>query len=490
MTKAPVLNTATTGYIARAPRAALMIDMEAYFDAAMEAMKAARHTVHLLNWAFEADTHFHPQPGGDGPRSDRIGDFLKALAERPGLEVRVLCWYSVMPVAATQRFFPFMDRLAFHGSKVKFVLDGHLPLGACHHQKMIVIDDAIGFCGGGDIGPDRWDTPQHLDDDPRRVKTRRDNKDFDSRHEVMGLVDGDAARALGAVFRDRWQAATGETLHPAPPVPDPAWPSDIPPAFHDITVGLSRTRSPWASRKELRENEALHVAAIRAATTCIYMENQYFTAPLIAEELAARLREPDGPEVVLITTQHSPSYFDQMTMDRTRLVFLKMLKDADLHNRFVAYSPVTTLGRTIIVHAKLTIIDDTLMRIGSCNINNRSMGYDTECDMSFEAFGPGAEANRAEITRLRDTLLTHWLGCPKPSVQQAVAEFGGVGRALEALRLSGYCRLRPIPIARLNPLERFVADNHLGDPIGQYDAWWPWRRRRALAERRRALSSL
>ena len=489
MTKTTVLNASTAGHVTTASRAALLIDMEAYFDAAMEAMKAAKHTVHLLNWAFEAQTHFHPEAGGGGPKIDRIGDFLKALAERPGLEVRVLCWYSVMPVAATQHFFPFFDRIAFRGSKVKFVLDGQLPLGACHHQKMIVVDDAIAFCGGGDIGPDRWDTPEHLDNNPRREKTRRDNKGFDSRHEVMGLVDGPAAKALGDVFRDRWEAATKETLQPAPPVPTPDWPGDIPPAFTDIGVGVSRTRTRWGKRGDLRENEALHVASIRAATTCIYMENQYFTAPLIAEELAKRLREPDGPEVVLVTTEHSPSYFDQLTMDRTRLVFLKTLQDADVHGRFKIYSPVTTLGRTIIVHAKLTIIDDTLMRIGSSNINNRSMGYDTECDLSLEAVGPGAEANRAEIIRLRDKLLMHWLGCPEKPFQEAVAEAGGVGAALETMRKAGYCRLRPIQIEKLNAIERFVACNHLGDPLGEYDAWWPWRRGRALEATRKALAA-
>ena len=87
---------------------------------------------------------------------------------------------------------------------------------------------------------------------------------------------------------------------------------------------------------------ALHIASIRAAKACIYMENQYFTSPLIAAELAARLKEPNGPEVILISTEHSPSYFDQVTMDRTRLAFLKTLKNADKHGRFHAYSPVTT----------------------------------------------------------------------------------------------------------------------------------------------------
>ena len=465
-----------------APRAALLIDMEAYFDAAMEAMSRAKHCVHLLNWAFEANTLFHPEPGGTGMDSDRIGNFLIALAKNLDIDVRVLCWKSAMPVAATQHFFPFVDREAFAGTKVRFVLDGKLPIGACHHQKMIVIDDAIAFCGGGDIGPDRWDTPEHLDDNPRREKTRRDNKCFDSRHEVMGLVDGPAALALGDLFRDRWRRATGEVLGACPPVRTPRWPGKTPPAFADIDIGISRTGAAWRGYGQVRENEMLHIASVRAARACIYMENQYFTSPLIAAELAKRLAEPDGPEVILVSTEHSPSYFDQVTMDRTRLTFIRTLKDADRHGRFHAYSPVTTLGRTIIVHAKLTIIDDTLLRIGSANINNRSLGFDTESDLSLEATGQGSSANRAQITRLRNTLLAHWLGCRKEQLEEAVRMTGSVGTALEALRTHGYCRLRPIQLTPLGPIASFIAAYHLGDPVGPHDSWRPWKRKRAVAE--------
>jgi phosphatidylserine/phosphatidylglycerophosphate/cardiolipin synthase-like enzyme len=458
-----------------------MIDMEAYFDAAMEAMSGAKHCVHLLNWAFEAGTHFHPEPGGGGKDSDRIGNFLIALAERPGIEVRVLCWKSAMPVAATQHFFPFVDRKVFAGTKVKFVLDGRLPVGACHHQKMIVIDDAIAFCGGGDIGPDRWDTPEHLDDNPRREKTRRDNKCFDSRHEVMGLVDGAAAQALGELFHDRWRRATGEQLTPCATVEAPNWPGETKPDFSDISVGLSRTYAAWRDYAEIRENEALHVASIRSAKTCIYMENQYFTSPLIAAELAKRLAEPDGPEVILISTEHSPSYFDQVTMDRTRLTFIQTLKSADRHGRFHAYSPVTTLGLTIIVHAKLTIIDDALLRIGSANINNRSLGFDTECDLSLEASGAGSADNRAEIIRLRNKLIAHWMGCAEAPMAAVIDRVRSVGAAMEMLRTSGYCRLRPIAPKPLAPLAAFIAAYHLGDPAGPTDSWRPWKRRKALA---------
>lgn len=462
-------------------RAALIIDMADYFDAAMKAMRRARHTVWLLNWAFEAQTLFHPQDGCTGPAADRIGNFLKTLAsENPNLDVRVLCWKSSAPVSATQHWFTLADRKTFAGTPVKFVLDGKLPRGACHHQKAIIVDDAVAFCGGGDIGPDRWDTPQHLDDDPRRVRTPRahghSEKDFDSRHEVMGIVEGAPAQALGALFRERWARATGEAL-PEPPATRPAWPAGMAAQFQGIDVGLSRTVAAWKGQPEIREAEALHLAAIAQAKRCIYMENQYYTSPLIAAALARRLKEPDGPEVVLIGTEHSPSYFDQATMDHTRVRFIETLKRADRHGRFQAYSPVTTLGRIIIVHAKLTIVDDRLLRIGSANINNRSLGFDTECDLCFEASGRGHAAARAEITRLRNHLVAHWLGCEDAVVETALKTHRTLGGAIEALRAAGYARLRPILLPPVKGLAALIATYHVGDPFTPADAWKPWRRK-------------
>ncbi|WP_293898934.1 phospholipase D-like domain-containing protein [Phenylobacterium sp.] len=464
-----------------AGRAALLIDMADYFDAAMKAMRKARHTIHLLNWAFEPQTLFHPQPGCTGPEDDRIANFLKALArDNPKLDVRILCWKSALPVAATQNWFPLADRKVFAGTPVKFVLDGQLPVGACHHQKVLVIDDAIGFCGGGDIGPDRWDTPQHLDDDPRREKTRHahgnSKDDFNSRHEVMGLVEGAPAKALGALFRDRWARATGEIL-PEPPATRPSWPAGVTAQFEGVEVGLSRTAGAWRGHPEVREAERLHLAAIAGATRSIYMENQYFTSPLIAAALARRLAEPDGPEVLLVGTEHSPSYFDQATMDRTRVKFIETLKRADRHGRFQAYSPVTTLGRIIIVHAKLTIIDDRLLRIGSANINNRSLGFDTECDMSFEAAGRIGTGARREIARLRTRLLAHWLGCDEAIVDAAIRKAGGLGAGVEALRNAGYARLRPILLPKVTGVAAAIAAYHLGDPFSPNDSWRPWRRK-------------
>lgn len=478
----------TVWRVETARRAALIVDMAAYFKAAREAILKARRSVHLLGWAFDPDTFVEPDREGGGPERDAIGPRLRRLAtERPELDVRVLIWRSALPVSASQHFFPHRAKRCFKGSPVRFLLDAKVPFGACHHQKALVVDDALAFAGGGDIAPDRWDTLDHLDHNPHRH--RRGGGYYQPRHEVMSVFDGSAARAMGELFRDRWENATGERPIEAPP-PDADAPDLWPPCesvdLRDVCVGVARTQPRWRGRREIREVEALHLSAIVAARTTIYMENQYFTSPVLAEALAARLAEPDGPEVVLVTTRHSPSYFDRATMDRTRLAFFQRLKLADEAGRpgggrLHAFCPVTHDGTDIIVHAKLAFIDDAMMRVGSANINNRSMGFDTECDLAFEA-QDGAEGDEARrvIRRLRTHLLAHWLSVEASDLDAELARTGSLGRAIEALDTPEVRRLRPLEPAALGPLWEFVARSHLGDPSGPGDSWTPWTRRAAL----------
>lgn len=464
------------------PRAAVFVDVEDYFSAVMSAISKATRSVHVLGWAFHPMTAFEPQLDGAEADNSRIAEFLKAVAlKRPELDIRILCWKAALPIAVTQEFYPQRAARAFRGTTIRYHLDGRLPVGASHHQKVVVVDDAVAFCGGCDFGPDRWDTCDHEDDNLRRAAKPGAPPCFDPRHEVMSAVDGRAAGALGELFRDRWFRATDERL-PRPdvhPETDP-WPEGVVPQFRDVRVGISRAASAWRKEPQVREIEALYLASIAAAKSCIYLENQYFTSSVIAEALAQRLAEPDGPEVVLVSTEHAPSYFDQMTMDRTRSFFIKRLMAADEHGRLRIYSPVTTLGRTIIVHAKLAIIDDVLLRIGSANVNNRSLGLDTECDLSIEPMGSNRTQSRAAIRAVRTRLISHWLGCADMDFDETVRIAGGVGPAIERLRAEGRCRLRPIPAMPLKPLATLVATFHIGDPVGPRDSWRPWRRRAAV----------
>jgi len=469
----------------RADRAGLIVDVEAYYAAAREAMAHAKRSIHILGWAWDPETPFTPTAPGQG-EPERWGPVVRSIADaHPELDVRLLIWKSSLPIAATQNFFPHKARACFEGSRVQFRLDSSIPLGACHHQKVIVIDDRLAFCGGCDVGPDRWDTLLHHDDDERRRK--RDNKSyFECRHETMAVVDGEAARNLGQLFRHRWERSCGEILPPPaddePGGHDP-WPSGIEVAFRRACVGLARSEPKWRHYSEVRETERLHLASIAAAERLIYMENQYFASPIMAEALAARLSARRGPEVVLVSTQHSPSWFDQMTMDRTRLLFLKRLREADRYGRLTAVCPVTPRGRSIIVHSKLTIIDDQLVRVGSANLNNRSTGFDTECDLAIEAED---DASRAAIAAFRAHLVAHWVGRSDAEFASAFAEHGGLAKAIQAMDVNG--RLQPIPEKTISWWDNFIAHAHLGDPAGPRDSWAPWTRRWALRKQLRRLS--
>lgn len=459
---------------ARASRAAFLIDNEAFFTAAFEAIQKARRSILLLGWGFDPRTRMFPD-GYDGPDDpDEVGRILVELAcERPELDIRLLVWKSALPISASQEFFPHKARAYFKNTPIKFVLDDAVPFGACHHQKVLVIDDRLAFCGGGDISVDRWDSPGHLDDDRRRLMPKQE--EHAPRHEVMMMVDGPAAKALADLARERWRRATDEVLAEPEDAGGDPWPDHVPAHLTDVELAIERTEPAWKHRPMVDEIRRLSVACIEAAKEVIYLENQYFTSPLITEALAARLAEPDGPEVVLISTAKAPSWFDQLTMDRARGTMIWRLKAADVFGRFRAYCPVTSGGETIIVHSKVTVIDDRIARVGSANLNNRSGGFDTEVELGLENDG---EAERVAVAAFRDRLVGHFMGVTGDAVAKARAEFGGLGPAIDALNRDG--RLKPIDPPKLSAIGEFIAAYHLGDPSDVSDSWRLGRRRERL----------
>jgi len=453
-----------------AGRVKVLVDGQDYYGLLLRALKSARRSIHLLGWSFDPRTAL--TPGGPDPAA--IGHVLIQLATaNPALDVRVLAWRSALPISATQGFFPHRAKVWFRGSPVRFELDDAVPLGACHHQKIVVIDDALAFVGSADFGCDRWDTSAHLDNEPRRGGAN--GKPHGPRHEVMAMADGPIAAALGELFRDRWRAGVGQIPDGAPEPGGDPWPSEVAPDLTGASVAIARTLPAWRGRTSVREIAALTLEAIDEAKSLIYLENQYFTWPLAVEALARRLAEPKGPEIVLVCSEQSPSYFDRITMDRARSTALWRLKSSDVHGRFHALAPYAPGGRPIIAHAKLMVIDDRLARISSANLNNRSHGFDTECELAIEADSPEAAA---ALASLRDRLAGHWVGHSADDVAEMRRLTGSLAQGLWAL--DGGRRLRPLEARRLGLLGEFIADFHIGDPTDVSDSWRPWRRRDAL----------
>ncbi len=451
-----------------AHRFAVLMENAAYFDALSSALNKAQRSIVLLGWQFDPRTRLDPQSRA-GDRQAEIGHQLRLLVKsRPELDVRLLIWKSPLLIAASQGFYPHRAQGWFRKRMVEFRLDQPGPIGACHHQKVVIIDDAVAFCGGGDVSTDRWDSSEHLDDDPRRCMP---SGVFSApRHETMCVMDGPAALALGDLARERWFRATWERTIPDAVEHDP-WPDGVSVDLIDTPVAIARTEPKYGGRGEVRENEALHLDAIRQAKRLIYLENQYFTSPVIAAALAERLAEPDGPEIVLVSTAGSPSWFDQMTMDTARSEVLYRLESADKHNRFFAFAPLTRNGERIIIHAKVSIIDDRLLRVGSTNLNNRSMGLDTECDVAAE---PIDDAGREAVKAFRHRSISHFIGITAAEFAVAESVMGSTGQAIQKFDTGRMTELGATPPSRI---EQFVAEWQLGDPPSSDSTWRPWKRR-------------
>jgi phosphatidylserine/phosphatidylglycerophosphate/cardiolipin synthase-like enzyme len=488
----PMLRPGETCWrLEEAERAAFLIDSADYFSALKSAMLGARRSIWILAWTFDPLARLTPQrsPRSRNPEdADRLGLLLRRLsALKPALDVRILAWDMPAGIAASQLFAPQRSEAYFFGSQVHYRVDGSLPKSACHHQKVVVIDDRLAFVSGGDVGADRWDTQDHLHRNPhRRLPT---GARYPARHEVSVMVEGAAVGALSELFVQRWKASGGETLTPSSPVhvaEDSVWPDHVEPDFWNHRVGIARTAPHWKEASEVHETLALHLASIAAARRTLYIENQYLTADVIVQALAMRLREPEGPEIIVVGPDNSPSPFDRLTMDAARHEAIRQLRKADLHGRFHAYSARTDKGSTVIVHSKVMVVDDRLVRVGSANLNNRSMGLDTEVDLAFEARSDTADIARS-IQAFRNRLVGHYIGRTGREIEAAIVLFGGLPAAIDALDNPDARRLAPVELIRPTWFQKIVLRWKLGDPISPQDTWRPWRRRRRIAIQLHAL---
>jgi phospholipase D1/2 len=323
-------------------------------------------------------------------------------------------------------------------ARVRFRLDNVLPVGASHHQKIIVVDDAVAFSGGLDLTIRRWDTSWHRLDEPRRVDPA--GQPYRPFHDVQMMVDGKAARALGDLARERWARATGERLSATRG--SLRWPLRGAPDFSEVDVALARTLPPYQGEAEVREVKALFHDMIARAERTVYIENQFITCAALAETLGRRLRERPELEAVMVAPQAHHSWLESRVMRNGRIRFVGVLRDLGVADRVRLLYPEVgdeTRVTDTMVHAKVMIVDDTLLRVGSANLNNRSMGTDSECDLAIEA---ASDDQRRAIGTIRARLLADHCGVSVAEAAQAVAQ-QGLRRAAETLTGRGH-RLRVI----------------------------------------------
>jgi len=425
-----------------AGRVSFIVDGADYFAAFRAAACRARHSIFIVGWDVDSRIRLVPDGAGDGlPES--LGDFLRALLKRTRrLRVYVLDWDFAMLTAFGREPRPLYAPGWRRHWRLRLRLDSAHPLGASHHQKIVVIDDALAFVGGLDLTHCRWDTSAHTPHDPRRHHP--EGEPCVPFHDLMMAVDGGAAAALGRLVRERWVRATGRPARVRRVAADQQpWPEALEADLRDVPVAIARTQAAYERWPAVQEIKQLYLDGIAAAKRHLYFENQYFNAAAVADALERRLGEPAGPDVVVVSRCRDSGWLEESTMGVLRARLHRRLRSADRHGHYAGLYPVIPgLGDQYVnVHSKLMIVDDELVTIGSANLNNRSMGFDTECNLAIEA--AGEPRVREAIRKLRHRLLAEHLGVGVDAVDRAereqarslavIAALSSEGRSLAAL---------------------------------------------------------
>jgi phosphatidylserine/phosphatidylglycerophosphate/cardiolipin synthase-like enzyme len=331
------------------------------FPAMVEAIVRARSHVHIAGWHLAAN--FTLQAGD--PRLS-VRDLLADVAGR--VEVRVLLWAGApLPVFHPSRSeVRAGSRALAEGTAIRCALDRRERPMHCHHEKVIVVDDEVAFVGGidlTDLGGDRLDWSSHP------------NRGALGWHDVATRLRGPVVADVSDHFAMRWREVTGEAL---PEVSGP------PPAG-DLTVQLVRTIPEGAYRALPRGDFRIletYLRALRSARRLIYLENQFLWSPEIVAVLRDKLVRPPRDDFRLVILL--PSRANNGADDTRGQLGLLMAAD-DGAERLVActlYARGDGTAEPVYVHAKVAIVDDSWLTIGSANLNEHSLFNDSEMNVA------------------------------------------------------------------------------------------------------------
>ena len=203
---------------------------------------------------------------------------------------------------------------------------------ARNHRKVVVIDGRVGFTGGFGVD-DKW---------------LGDGKSKDQWRDTNVRVEGAAVREMQETFAENWQEAGGELLAPR----------EFP---KEETAGSARAafvRSNGAP--VVTRAERLTQLAIAAAHRRLWIENAYFAPSKAILDLLSR-RASEGVDVRIVTAGRKSD---------SKLAFFWAQTDyGELQKRGVRVWEY----QASMIHAKTILVDESLVVIGSVNLDPLSL---------------------------------------------------------------------------------------------------------------------
>jgi phosphatidylserine/phosphatidylglycerophosphate/cardiolipin synthase-like enzyme len=339
-----------------------------------EELSRARSHVHLAGWFFSP--HFALTRG---ERRLELRDLLARLAER--IPVRVLVWAgSPLPLFHPDRNdVEGAARALTFGTKIELASDAKERPLHCHHEKIVVVDDRVACVGGIDLttyGGDRSDSSAH------------EARDDIGWHDALAVLRGPVVADVAEHLCQRWQSVTGESL-PKPKHPRRAGDSEV-----QFVRTVPERLYDSVPKGDFRILES-YTRALLSAERLIYLENQFLWSSEIAEILEHKLARPPRDDFrLVILLPRRPNDGDDDTRGQ-----LADLIECDAGAGRVLACTLYALGelgpRPVYVHAKIGIVDDRWLTLGSANLNEHSLFNDSEANVVT------CDATLARRTRLR-----------------------------------------------------------------------------------------
>ena len=421
--------------VSHASFASVIVDCGNYYRALHEAIGRARTSIFIVGWDIDSRIDMLRGALSTNGLPPRFFDLIKQKAlQNTQLNIYLNRWDYSLYMAAEREGLSKLRWTYLTPPNVHYCLDNQHPFGACHHQKIVVIDDELAFVGGMDVALGRWDFREHHPRNKKRIDPGgtyqpHSQHAFGPHHDVMFMVAGPVVDDLAHIVRERWQMAKGMKPEPGRRVIHKdtlpkAWPQSVRPDFTAATVALSRTLPAFREREAIHEIEQLYLDEIAQAETFIYMENQYFTRTSIAEALHRRLEEKPQLRALLVSCDAPQGFFERKGMWSGRVGFHDVLMKDKVGDRVIMAYPVSREGgeeASIRIHSKVMIVDDKFLHIGSANLNNRSMRLDSECDLSLMAQN---EVESATIATIRNDLIREHTGLASLTIERLIYEGG------------------------------------------------------------------
>lgn len=423
--------------------AGVLVDGRDFYKQLFEACCAAERSIFMLGWQFDSKVALlRGEDAKDCDHPTELVEFLRDLCEkRPSLEIYMLAW-DASAVFAFER--EPLGRLRFRAKghkRMHYKMDNAHPTGASHHQKLVVVDRSVAFLGGMDVCNSRWDDRDHPAHSPHRCSGRRPYAPF---HDVQSYVTGDAVDTLREWFCDRWLRATGDDIciDDAPRRDLPITPSiDVDAPVVALARTMPRMEEPVCP--PVSELYDLHVRAIMEAERVIYIENQYFSCDEIADWLVRRMQRGGPPlDIVLVLPEKSAGFKERISIGvYQQRILAKLGRTATkTGHRFGVYytaAPGPEGDVPVFIHAKVLAVDDRFLLVSSANLSNRSMGFDSELGLAWEATEPTPSLANARID-----LLAEHCGLSIEDARAQLADSVGLVDCLDALAEARSHRLR------------------------------------------------